>query len=535
MATSKTDLTSEAGAADVSVDTASSPPTEKGAQVASAAAGSIIDSILKLLSSVRFGLVMLGILLTCCMLGMLIMQVNVEGFGRYYNNLSPASRAVFGRLGFFDIYHSWYFSLLLAVTGLNIILASIDRFPMAWQYISTPKLIASPKFIRAQMFTAEDRYVGERQALAERVGKGWRRARFKVRVTEGENRTTVFAQKFAWNRLGAYAVHIALLTIFTGGFMTNRYGVGGSMQIEPGRTSDRFTTMQDTLDGPRTGTLSLPFRIECLDLQQKLIRAEGGLDAQNTIDWLSYIRIVDGGTQKDMLVHLNNVGNYRGYRFFQSQFSPVGNAREVTVVFQPTAGGTEVATTLGRKGSGAPDSVDVPGIGRVSYIGFYPDFDVSGNDFVTRTGEYNRPVAELDILGAEGKHRTVLALGSQAAADFLEAADRRSAAGGVNQLLYNGNKVLLKSFEKVSGAHTLTIQYDPGRTPVYIGFVLLLLSLCSVFFFSHQRVWAVLESDPSGDGGRLFIGGNVNRNRQAFEETFQRMAAIAREGGRGPD
>src|SRR2546423_2356551 len=174
MALSKMDVTSEAEPVKVSVDIGSSQPVENAAAGGTIAVSSIIDSILKLLSSVRSGLVMLGILLTCCLLGMLIMQVNVEGFQRYYNNLSPASRAVFGRLGFFDIYHSWYFSLLLAVTGLNIILASIDRFPTAWQYISKPKLSASPKFIRAQMFSYVSAIEGTPHLLKERIAVAWR-------------------------------------------------------------------------------------------------------------------------------------------------------------------------------------------------------------------------------------------------------------------------------------------------------------------------------------------------------------------------
>ena len=37
--------------------------------------------------------------------------------------------------------------LLLAITALNIILSSIDRFPAAWAYVSKPKLTASPRFI----------------------------------------------------------------------------------------------------------------------------------------------------------------------------------------------------------------------------------------------------------------------------------------------------------------------------------------------------------------------------------------------------
>ncbi|HEY7543849.1 MAG TPA: cytochrome c biogenesis protein ResB, partial [Blastocatellia bacterium] len=96
---------------------------------------SILDKFLGLLSSVRFGIVMLMILLACCMIGMLIMQKDVDGFLEYYNRLTPAQRTIWGKLGFFDIYHSWYFGLLLAITGLNIILASIDRFPTAWQYV----------------------------------------------------------------------------------------------------------------------------------------------------------------------------------------------------------------------------------------------------------------------------------------------------------------------------------------------------------------------------------------------------------------
>ena len=491
----------------------------KGPATAASVAASIIDNILKLLSSVRFGLVMLSTLLACCLTGMLIMQVNVEGFQKYYAALSPAKKAVWGHLGFFDIYHSWYFTLLLAVTGLNIILASIDRFPAAWLYIVKPKLSASPKFVRAQMFTLETTHEGSAKRLVEGIGQRWRRARFRVRVTEEAGRTTIFGQRHAWNRLGAYAVHVALLTIFTGGFLTTRFGAGGSMQIMPGRTSDEFTTLQETMDGPRTGNLKLPFKIECTDLQQTLIRPEGGLDAQNTIDWLSYIRIIDGNTRKDILVHLNNVGDYRGYRFFQSQFTPFGSARSITVSFEPVSGGTATVVTIPRDGE-----VDVDGIGKVRFVDFYPDFSTTAPGS-SRSGDYNNPVARLEIIGADGSRKPALALGPQSAQVLTSVGARPED----NELLVAGRKVLLKDFEKVARGHTLTIQYDPGRKPVYVGFALLLLALSSVFFFSHQRVWAVI--DPQADGGtsKVYFGGNVNRNRQAFEDTFKRLTTQGRE------
>jgi cytochrome c biogenesis protein len=87
------------------------------------------------LSSVRFGVVLLCILVLLSLVGMLIIQQNVNGFDAYYASLTPAEKLVYGSLGLFDIYHSWYFNFLLLVFSLNIVLASIDHFPSSWSYI----------------------------------------------------------------------------------------------------------------------------------------------------------------------------------------------------------------------------------------------------------------------------------------------------------------------------------------------------------------------------------------------------------------
>lgn len=491
---------------------------------------SILDKTLRLLSSVRFGIVMLSILLSCCMIGMLVMQVNVDGFDKYFAHLKPAQVKIFGALGFFDIYRSRGFTLLLAITGLNIILASIDRFPAAWSYIRKPKLTASPKFIAAQTFSSEALEHADVKSAAEKVRSAWRKHGFRARLNEENDRVTVFAQRNAWNRLGAYAVHVALITIFTGGFLTSRYGVGGSMEIKPGRTSNAFETNEVSLEGSRRSQAFLPFQIECTDLQQKLIREEGGLDSTNTIDWLSYIRIVDKerNTQQDMLVHLNNVGDYRGYRFFQNAFMPLGNARQISVTFEPAngSGSPSAPATIKRDGS-----ADVPGIGTVRFVNFFPDFDVDASGPTTRSRDYNNPAAQLEITGPDGKRTMAFAFNPQLAEQYLAKANEKAGKEGVeNPLLVGGNKIILKNFEKVSLTHTLTIQYDPGRTPVYLGFTLLVMALCSVFFFSHQRAWAVIE--PNGKGSKIYFGGNTNRNKPAFEGRFNSLVQSVTGGSR---
>jgi len=520
MATTETELAS----------TTDAPPSAAATvKISSKKSDSVLDKVLRLLSSVKFGLVMLSTLLLCCMIGMLVMQVNVDGFQKYYANLKPAQRLIYGSLGFFDIYRSRYFTLLLAITGLNIILASIDRFPAAWQYIRKPKLTASPKFIAAQMFSVESTEHTDPKGVAEKIRMAWRKHGFRARVNEENNRVTVFAQRSVWNRLGAYVVHVALLTIFTGGFLTSRYGVGGSMEIKPGRTSDKFATSEISLDGARESQAVLPFQIECTDLQQKLIREEGGLDNQNTIDWLSFIRIADKerNVTQDMLVHLNNVGDYRGYWFFQNSFLPVGNARQITITFEPAGGGVSLPpVTISRNGS-----AEVPGIGTVRYVNFYPDFDVDESGPTTLSRDYNNPAAQLEITGPDGKRTMSFAFNPQLSEQYLTKANEKvGKEGGENPLLVNGNKTILRDFEKVSLTHTLTIQYDPGRTPVYIGFTLLVMALCGVFFFSHQRVWAVIE--PIGKGSKIYFGGNTNRNRPAFEGRFNSLVQSATGGSK---
>ena len=107
----------------------------------------VLNRILDGLSSVRFGVSLLIIMGVLSMIGMLVVQQNVQGFDNFYAAMTPAEKLVYAYLGFFDIYHAWYFNLLLLVLSLNIVLASIDHFPNAWSYISKPKFEATKAYL----------------------------------------------------------------------------------------------------------------------------------------------------------------------------------------------------------------------------------------------------------------------------------------------------------------------------------------------------------------------------------------------------
>src|SRR5262249_7230130 len=145
-----------------------------------------------------------------------------------------------------------YFNLLMLLLSLNIILASIDHFPAAWSFITRKKLTASPTFAMAQKFKEKVELPElDRMRLAERATAAARKMRFRARVTETDDRTTVFAERGVWNRLGAYAVHVGLLTIFVGYFMTGR-GYTGMMDAIPGKTSTRMVKYDFNVDNAMT-------------------------------------------------------------------------------------------------------------------------------------------------------------------------------------------------------------------------------------------------------------------------------------------
>src|SRR5262245_17914158 len=349
--------------------------TKTGGKQKPTGLNAVIDGFLNLLSSVPFGIVLLILLIIASMIGMLIQQQELESFPAYFAELTPAEKAVYGYLGFFDIYHAVYFHILLLLLSLNIILASIDHFPAAWSFLSRKKLTASPTFAMAQKFKekVELPQLG-REHLAERATAAARKLRFKARVTEAGDRTTIFAERGVWNRLGAYAVHVGLLTIFVGYFLTSR-GHTGSMQIRPGQSSDNMVKNEFNIDNATTEhaigvrQLTLPFSVECLDFQQKLIKKEGSLEQGNTLDWITTVRITDPEADKktDAVIHMNTPFDYRGYRFFQQSYNVPATARVMTLRVTPVGGGESQEVTIQRDG----EAKMADGT-RLSFSGFHP-------------------------------------------------------------------------------------------------------------------------------------------------------------------
>ena len=464
---------------------------------------SIVSRLLKLFCSVRLGVGLLIVLGLACFIGMLVMQQNVDGFDRYFAELTPSQRLVYGYLGLFDIYHAWYFNALLAVLSLNIVLASIDRFPKTWLFASKPNVSVPIRWLRDQRANSSLELHGDSDEIARRIEAEMKKAGWKKTViSEKGGKTFVFGESGLWNRFGYLAVHVALLTIFLGGFLTAQLGSTGQMPIAPGETSNLTLDTVVELDQVNQITKQLPFEIICTDIQQKLIRQDGPIAVGNTIDWLTYFQIKDETGTHDAFVQMNKPFDYRGYRFFQASFTPIGRARNITVRLTPEAGGPAEDIVIPR--DGAVTLAD--GI-MIRFSEFRGNFSIGREDPNEDTSAYPNPGAILQVFRPSEPPVTAYAFGPKLAEMPVA---KKTVAGYAFELI---------EFEKASDRHVLAVQRDPGANVVYVGFLMLFITLVGVFFYSHQRVWAAIEKKADGTNN-VTLAGNTNRSQNSFDEKF---------------
>ena len=120
-----------------------------------------------------------------------------------------------------------------------------------------------------------------------------------------------------WKRMAVCALHSAILLILLGALLTKLTGQHGKMQLEPNRPNSHFFIKEK---GEVTKT-ALPFS---LTLDRFEIETYAG--SSKPKDYVSYLRLSDGKTQKDAVISMNNILRHKHYRFYQSDYDGQGNS-----------------------------------------------------------------------------------------------------------------------------------------------------------------------------------------------------------------
>ena len=120
-----------------------------------------------------------------------------------------------------------------------------------------------------------------------------------------------------WKRMAVCALHSAILVILLGALLTMLTGQHGRMKLEPNRPNSHFFIKE----GEEITKTALPFS---LVLDRFEIETYAG--SSKPKDYVSYLRLSDGKTQKDVVISMNHILRHKHYRFYQSDYDEHGNS-----------------------------------------------------------------------------------------------------------------------------------------------------------------------------------------------------------------
>lgn len=455
---------------------------------------SSFDKFLQFFSSLKCGLLFLGMLGTAMILGTFILQRPMAQEGQIEQVYAPQVIRLLDAIGLFDVFHAWWFILLLGLLGANITLASIERFPQVWRLYARPHYLADASFVRALPFQKEIplglHTPAEALGLAsQRLGHLGYPARQDV-LPKG----TLYVEKHRVVRLAPYIVHASLLIIFAGAILDGTRGYKGFVNLRPGVATDMIDPLTGT--GPQR---RLNFSLQC-DAAGAVTYPDG-----SPKQYWSQLTVLENGREVEhKKIWVNDPLTYKGVRFFQASLSSMGTPREVVMEATWTENGVEKHKTLSlapRK----PQTLDDKSTA-VALADFLPDYVLQGNQISSQSNDPNNPAIHLMVRRADGNVSNAWVL------------PRATQGDAPND---TGIKFKFASVD-MDSMTGLQVAHQPGQWMIWVGCLLLVLGLTMALYLSHIRIWGIVANDKLGRPA-LLLGGQPSKYRENFERKFHEL------------
>ena len=441
------------------------------------------------LSSIKTGIVLLILVVIVSAAGTIILQRPITDPDELQRAYSPQMLHVLDLLGLTDVFHAWWFLILLALVSLSIIAASIERFPNAWRYFSRPYKGTDETFRKYLATQASFPITNPDQALnaAERAFGRMRLA--PERVQRGEE-VSLFAERNRFSQMAVYIVHASLLLIFIGGIVDGLFGWRGFVALTRGEQSARIEMRNGT-------TRTLPFAVRCDAAGQE--NYPDGTPKK----WWSKLAVVENG--RDVLrkeIVVNDPLVYDGLRFYQSSYGMTGKVDTLTLTATPVQG-TGSPRDIALK---MDEPVQLDSTTSVRMVEFIPDYVVRDGQVYTRSMQVENPAVHLAVTSA--KSAKTINVWLPAIPGFEQNA--------ASPYTFEAKELQLAYFTG------LQVSHEPGQWAVWGGVILMGLGLGMVFYLVHMRFWAVPVRNSRGQFV-LWVGGAANKNKEVFEERFRKL------------
>ena len=447
-----------------------------------------IAIVLDLFRSVRLSIFLLILLAILSIIGTLIKQNGDSA--EYVQHYGPNLYEILRFFVLFDMYHSWWFSAILAALVINLVLCSLDRLSTVWRQVFRQSAAYDLKDSMLKTFSNVEKipYQNISGGNAEAIVQSQLNKYFgRPKRVETEGATTFFSEKGRFSRLGVYITHLSILVILMGGLLGSRFGFKGFATIFEGETTNRVVVRMGDGEAPKT----LPFSIRCDDFNIAYYDLKG--QERQVKEYSSRLTVLEDG--KEVLtrtIRVNHPLHYKGLSFYQASY---GMRREVVLgVVNKRSKETEHLRVQ--------EGMTVPlphGMAFVQLLKYAPQIHNMGEGVQLAIFRPNREPEGIWVFKGAPKP-------DQGADDLTFTLE------GVTSKEYTG----------------LQVARDPGVWVVWVGSALMILGLVVSFFFSHQRVWVRIPNKPGGDA---VVAGTANKNRIGFESAFAQLVQGMRSKG----
>jgi cytochrome c biogenesis protein len=442
------------------------------------------------LSSVRTGIILLILVVIFSAAGTFVLQRPTTEPDALQRAYSPEMLAWLDRLGLTDVFHAWWFALLMGLLCLTIVAASIERFPNVWRYFARPYRRPDSHFRSALPVQKQLPAADAEQALAA-AHRVFQKHGLRPQHIVEDNQVSLYAERNRFSLLAVYIVHASLLLIFLGGIVDAVWGYRGFLALSNGQQASQIQLQNGT-------TRALPFVLRCDGAGQ-----ENYADGTPKRWWSNLVVLKNGSEAERKQIAVNDPLVYGGIRVYQSSYGSSGELDQVMLTATPAKGSTpphDITLGLDESAQLDPDT-------SVRLARFIPDFVVRDGEIYARSNQPNNPALQLAVTTKKAKEPALVWL-------FPEFPD----VSHDSKSPYN-----FKFRDLRMGYFTgLQISHEPGQWLVWAGCIVMALGLGTAFYLVHMRFWAMVVRDERGRPA-LWIGGSANKNRPAFELRFRRL------------
>ncbi|MBA3627633.1 MAG: cytochrome c biogenesis protein ResB [Chloroflexi bacterium] len=463
-------------------------------------------SIWRTLTSVRFAVLQITLLVVAGLIGTVLRQVpgsalrdpaayaaemaqlhqRYDGLDLLGIQIGPGMVDLFERLGFFRVFAAPWFVALLSLLVLSIFVCTLDRTPKLWRGVRRVTVEQPPAFFDLRL--PERASFSEEQLTGAEVTAVLRGKRYRIRraVSDDGSVTWIYGDRNQYMKMATLLTHLGLILFLAGGAVTAALGFETVVFVGEGQTAP-------------VQAVGTPGNLLVKNISFEAPRRANGAFEDFRTDLAVY---QDGRQIARKTIRVNDPLQVQGFVFHQNTFGP---SADIEVHDDDGRLVWTGPIILAGEVAGLPQGfLTIPGsaIGMLLFL----QTDTMGTPLLALTG--------LGPTTSDGSSGIIF--------------NARLGVGATSDPTVTGGYAV--TWTRPGAWTGMVIKNDPGAPIIWTAFGALIVGLMLSFYFPRRRVWARL-----GSQGGVQLAMLTDRYVNAEREFAGLLEDLSARSGRLPE